>query len=167
MNPEVDPAHIIRAYVWRLLEVNDPETWNTEKYDGKQPIVPLGEEPELVNMSGPYIVYVNTHSPNDIPCSTGGMTLAINDDDFRRMGRTINIIRTALDRSDDSATDVNNFSTNFQVAGNYPFLGLRFGYIRAMFTEGPIPSETEGGRALATIDLDYEYYVDYDVITSV
>lgn len=167
MNPEIDPALIIRAYLWAVLKANEPAVWTESQYGGKVPIVPLGEEPELSQYGGPHIIYVHNHSPNDGARSYGGMTLVIADNNFRHMAKTLNIIKTTLDRSDETATDINNFSSSYTVSGGKPFLGVRFGWVRTTYTEGPEPAETEGGRDSATIDLDYEFYTDYNVITKV
>ena len=163
MNPEIDPAMLIRAYVWAVLKANDPATWDETLYGGLEPIVPLIEEPELTEYSGPNIIYVHNHQPAEIPCYYGTMTMMISDTSFRRLSKTMNILLTALDRSDDTARDVNRFTTN----SGSPFIGLRFGYIKMSFSEGPAAAEDEGGRNLAVISIEYEYYVNYDVVTEV
>ena len=167
MNPEVDPALIIRSYVWKVLKANEPAVWTEANYGGLVPIVPLGEEPEINGFGKPHFIYVHNHSPNDGARSTGGMTIVIADNNFRHLSNTMNIIKTALDRSDETARDINKFSSEHSVSTTKPFVGLRFGWVKTAFTEGPTPSETEGGWDSATIDLDYEYYTDYDVITQV
>lgn len=165
MNPEVDPSLIIRSYLWAVLKINEPAVWNESNYGGLVPIVPLGEEPELSQFAGPHIIYVHNQSPNDGARSHGGMTIVIADNNFRHLVKTMNIIKHALDRSDESARDVNHFSSNHTVGSTKPFLGLRFGTIRTVYTEGPEPPETEGGRNSAAIDIDYEFYTDYSVNT--
>lgn len=168
MNPEVDPAHIIRAYVWAVLQANDPTIWDKNKYGGKIPITPLSEEAELTEFAGPYIVYTFSQTPSEIPCNDGTMTLAIYDTDIRRLFKTTNILSTALNREDETATDINKFSSGDpQSTGAKPFVGIRFGYVKRVYSEGPEPPETEGGRGFALISLEYEYFVDYDVVTDV
>lgn len=162
VNPEVDPALIIRAYMWAVLKENYPEVWHEDKYGGRVPISPFGQEPELDDYSGPNIVYVFVHTPSDGARFKGQMILQVADNDIRSMTKSLNIIRTALDRDDESARDVNVFSSEKDV-----FLGLRFGWISADWTEGPVPPKSEGGRAVATIDINYEFYVDYEVTTDV
>lgn len=166
MNPEIDPSTVIRSYVWALLEANDPTTWDKSKYGGFEPIVPFGEESELAEFEGPNIVYITTHSPAETPCMYGSMTMSISDTNARRLMKTVNILRVALDREDDSATDINNFTTNYSIDSEFPFHGMRFGYLRMAFSEGPSAADTEGGRNYASFSAEYEYYVDYEVQTS-
>ena len=167
MKPEVDPSTVVRAYIWAVLKVNDPTTWDKSKYGGLEPIVPFGEESELAEFSGPNITYITTHSPADGPCMYGSTTMSVADTDARRLMKTINILRVALDREDDSATDINNFTTAYTVDSGFPFHGLRFGYLKMAYSEGPTAADTEGGRNYASFSVEYEYYVDYEVQTSV
>lgn len=167
MNPEIDPSTIVRAYIWAVLKKNDPLIWNESKYDGLIPIVPFGEDSQLSQFEGPSITYISTHSAASGPKMIGSTTMMISSVSARTLMRAVNIIRVALDREDDSATDINRFTTNHIVDAKYPFIGLRFGYIRMAFSEGPQPADSEGGRNYASFSAEYEYYVDYSVQTAV
>lgn len=170
MKAEVQPAHVLIDYLWDLLSTNDPETWDKTKYDGLVPIVALNEEPELSEFSGPHIVYGYADDGTGTlhARKTGSMTLAIYDNNNRRLGRTMRIITTAFERQDEAARDVNDYSSGIQFGGVKPYIGLTFAYISIGFAESGAPEEgedTEGGNQAALINLRYEYHVDYDVIT--
>lgn len=167
LGPEVDPSTIIRAYVWAVLKANNPTDWDIDNYGGMVPIVPFGEDSQMAQFEGPNITYITTHSPSNGPCMYGSTTMSISDTDARRLMSTVNIIRVALDRDDESATDINNFTSNHEIGSERPFVGIRFGYVSMAFSEGPSPAETEGGRNYASFSAEYEYYVNYQVQTSV
>ena len=171
MNPVVSPVYLLRAYAWAVLKANMPEVWNEELYKGEGdefglvPIVPLAEEPELDEFDGPHIVYgYSLSATGDLHArKSGSMTFAIYDQNFRRLTETLNILEAAFERQDESARDVNKYTT----AQGAKFLGIRFGYISVGFTEGGTPEDTEGGEQSALLNIRFEYYVDYDVITDV
>lgn len=170
MNLEINPANIIVHYAWAVLQANDSDTWNVENYGNKVPIVPLSEEPELSEYSGPHIVYgYAIDSTGELHArNNGSTTFAVYDQNFRRLTKTLNTLQAAFERQDESARDVNRFSSTI-VSGetNSPFIGIRFGTISVGFHEGGTPEETEGGRQSGLINIKYEYYTDYTVTTSV
>lgn len=181
MDEVVNPAYLIRSYAWAVLRANDSTTWDTAKYGGLVPIVPVSEEPDLDEFSGPHIVYgYALDATGDLYArKSGSVTFAVYDQNFRRLTKTLTILQAAFERQDESARDINNYTTRVGGAptstGNPPvwknptgaFLGLRFGYTRIGFIEGGTPEETEGGRQSALINIVFEYYVDYDVVTAV
>lgn len=168
---EVNAAYLLVDYAWGVLKANYPTVWDESKYGGLIPIVPLSEEPELDEYDGPHIVYGYAEDPTgSLHARSGGsITFAVYDQNFRRLGKTMNILKAAFERQDETARDVNNFTSVYNPGGaaTPPYLGIRFGYISVAFVEGGTPEETEGGRQSAIISITYEYYVDYDVITSI
>jgi len=164
MDPTLSPAYLLRSYAWELLKNNEPNTWDESKYGGLEPIVPLAEEPELAEFDGPHIVYGYALSPTgDLYARKfGSMTFAIYDQNFRRLTRTLVILQTAFERSDESARDVNEYTSTKE-----QFIGISFANIDIGFIEGGSPEETEGGRQSALINIRFEYHVDYAVKTSI
>lgn len=155
------PAYLLRQYAWQLLKRNTD--MEESHYGGLLPIVPVSEEPELTEFNKPYLVYgYALNSSNDVSArKNGSMTFAVYDDDFRTLTRVLNILTTAFERHDESATDVNAFTSTIP-----QFVGIRFGTISVGFVEGGTPEETEGGRQSGLINIRFEYYVDYDIDTS-
>lgn len=175
MDTTVSPAYLIRSYAWALLKANDPDTWDETKYGGLIPIVPLAEEPELSEYDGPHIVYGYANDPTgDLPARKGGsLTFAIYDQNFRRLTKTVTVLQTAFERKDETARDVNEYtswvtSSALDADENpiKPFIGITFGFIDIGFVEGGSPEETEGGRQSALVNIRYEYHVDYAVKTT-
>lgn len=170
MNPEVNPVYLIVHYAAKVLNTNDPDTWSPSNYGDKVPIVPLSEEPDLSQYTGPHIVYgYALDATGDLHARKGGsVTLAVYDQNFRRLTKTMNILQKAFERQDESAKDINKFtSSRVGTETQSPFLGIRFGTVSLGFVEGGIPEDTEGGRQSALINIRFEYYVDYNVITEV
>lgn len=166
MNPEVNPAHLLVDYAWGVLKANMPTVWTTSKYGGLVPIVPLSEEPELDAYDGPHIVYgYADDATGDLYAQhSGSLTFAVYDQNFRRLGKTMTILKVAFERQDESARDINNFTTTYL---NGAYVGIRFGTVDLAFLEGGTPEETEGGRQSALINIRYDYFVDYVVDTSI
>lgn len=158
------PAFVLRSYLWAVLKANDPATWDEAKYGGKTPIVPLSEEPDIEAYSGPHIVYGFAHSPTgSLPANRGGsISFAVYDSNFRRLSKTMNIIENAFGRLDESARDINNYTSM-----KPEFNGIRFGHTRISYMEGGTPETEEGGRQSSLISVSFDYFVDYDVITNV
>lgn len=166
MDVTMSPAYVLRAYAWELLQANDPDTWDKSKYGGSVPIVPVSEEPELEEFSGPHIVYGYALSnPGSLEArKTGSVTFAVYDQNFRRLTKTLNILQAAFERQDESARDINEFTSRVtNSAGDRPFLGLTFGYVGLGFVEGGTPEDSEDGPMSAIINIRFEYHVDYGV----
>lgn len=164
-NIEVSPSLALRQYVWAVLKANDPVTWNTSKYGGLTPIVPLNEEPELDEFSGPRIVYEYNHPDAGVSYyrQFGNMTLAIRDDNFRRLGKTMNILENTFNRMDESARDVNDYIDRKRVAG--VDLGISFGSINVAFAQSGTPETQEGGRMVGIVDIEFDFFAEYIINT--
>lgn len=167
----VSPIYLLRSYTWALLQANDHDTWDTTKYGGMIPIVPLSEEPDLAEYEGPHIVYgYAMHATGSLYIhNEGSLTYAIYDQNFRRLTKTLITLQTAFERQDEAARDVNNYAAGVtgSTAESFPFRGIRFGSIDIGFVEGGSPEDTEGGRQSALINIRFLYYADYDVVTQI
>lgn len=158
----MSPVYLLRSYVWALLRNNTE--MKTADYGGLIPIVPVSEEPELMQYNKPFIVYgYALDSSEDVPvCRTGSMTFAIYSTNFREITKIIDILIYAFGRKDESARDVNEYTSTIP-----EFIGTRFGYISVAFAEGGTPEESSGGRESGMVNISFEYYADYNVVTSV
>lgn len=163
-NPEVSPVYALRFYAWQVLRTNMPEIWHESKYGGLVPIVPLAEEPDLAEFSGPKIVYEYTLlDTGSVPYrGRGSMTMAIMDTNFRRLTHTLNVLEAAFRRLDASAEDINQYINETPLAGQ-----IGFGYTQVGFVDGGTPEATEGGNQIGVINIRYDYFVDYQVVTDV
>ena len=164
MDSKISPVYLLRSYAWAVLKANDSVLWNESLYDGMVPIVPLNEEPDIVGFGRPYIVYgYALDSTGSLHArKSGSLTFALYDTNFRRLTDTLNTLQTAFERQDESADDINHYTS--LIPG---FIGINFGYTSVSFIEGGSPEETEGGVQSALINIAFEYYVDFDVVTRV
>lgn len=173
VNPIVSPVYLLRSYIWEVLKANDADTWDESSYGGMVPIVPLAEEPELQEFTGPHIVYGYAVSGTNtlFAIESGSMTLVIYDDNFRRLTKTMNTLQVALGRLDETARDVNRYTSSVgsenPLEAAHPFGGIRFTYIGLGFSEGGSPESTEGGRQSGLLNIRFDFLSDYDVVTDV
>lgn len=135
------------------------------------PIVPVGSEAELTDFDQPYIVYGYTLDADaDMPeCGSGSLSFVIYSTKARDIGQIVTVLKHTFERLDNSASDLNNFTTNYVPAsgGDHIYLGMRFGSINVPYSEISSPAETEGGRESGVVNIRFEYYVDYDIDTIV
>jgi hypothetical protein len=163
-NPEVSPVYALRFYAWAVLKRNAPETWTEANYGGMVPIVPLAEEADLSEFSGPKIVYeytlLDTMDANYR--GRGSMTFAVMDTNFRRLTKSLNILETAFGRLDESAHDINKYMESTPLNTQ-----VGFGYTQVAFVDGGTPESAEGGNQIGVINIRFDYFVDYEVVTDV
>ena len=132
--------------------------------DGKGlvPIVPLGEEPELDKFNKPYLVYGYAESSygESSGRTVGNIMFAIYSTTFDELSQVANVIGKAFE-PDDAAENINAYTSTIPA-----FIGIRFGNVQLTTIEGGTPEETPGGRMSAVVNIRYEYYADYSLITS-
>lgn len=163
-NPTIAPAFVLRQYVWAVLGANDPNTWKDDNYGGKIPIVPLGEEADLDGYSGPTIVYEYTDLSSNGTMwyrGRGSMTFGVRDNNFRRLSRTITVMKEALSRFDESARDINEFLDR----RGAPWNEIGFGTVSIGYVDGGAPATSEGGDSIGLVAIDFDYFVEYNVNT--
>jgi hypothetical protein len=157
MDSKIIPAYVLIDYVWQVLK--DNTDMDEGDYAGLVPIVALSEEPEIKEFDKPYIVYgFAENTTTDGYANNGNMSLVVYSANLRRLANVTNIIARALDREDETARDINRYSSQFE-----HFIGLRFGDVSVSFVEGGSPEETEGGRISSSVNIRYQYFVDYDI----
>lgn len=163
-SPELSPIYGLRFYAWQVLKRNMSEVWDEDKYGGLVPIVPLAEEADISEFSGPKIVYEYTILPTpDTPFrGRGSMSFAVMDTNFRRLTTSLNILEKAFGRFDESARDINKYLVETPLVGQ-----LAFGYTEVSFVDGGTPESTEGGNQIGVLNIRFDYFVDYAVITDV
>lgn len=160
----VAPVFALIDYVWAVLAINDPTTWDKSKYGGLIPIVPLNEEPELAEFDGPRIIYdYSMTDPGTLYArSRGTATFAVRDFNYRRLTRTMNIIQEALGRLDDSARDVNDWIERNKVRAVFD---ISFGSIAVTFAESGTPEEEEGGMMVGVVGTSFDFFTEYNINT--
>jgi hypothetical protein len=163
-NTEVSPVYCLRFYAWEVLRRNMPTVWDTDNYGGLVPIVPLAEEADLAEFSGPKIVYEYTMLDQaDIPFrGRGSFSMAVMDTNFRRLTQTLNILQAAFGRLDESARDIDAYIDTTPLANM-----VGFGYTAVSFVDGGTPASAEGAEQIGVINIRFDYFLDYNIITDV
>lgn len=158
----LSPVYLLLSYAWAVLKTNTD--MDESDYGGLIPIVPIAEIEELSPYDKPHLVYgYSLDSTGDLYARrTGSMSFAVYSTRFREITEILDILGEAFGRLDDSARDVNNFTTRHP-----QFLGIRFGYIEVGYVEGGTPEDTEGGRMSGLLNIRFDYFVDYNIITNV
>lgn len=164
MNTEILAAHVLNGYVWALLKTNTSMTEND--YGTKVPVIPSNQEPEFRALNKPFLVYGFTedHSHDIHLMRSGTLFYTIYASNLTDINRIFNIIETAMGRYDESATDVNAWSS--KAPQNTNFLGCRFTEVCISYGEGGGPVDQEGGRLAAVIGIKYSFVPTYSVITA-
>ena len=153
--------YVLNNYVWQVLKNNTAMV--ESDYGNRIPIVPSGQEPDLTAYNKPFLVYgYSEDSTPDLYANRGGsLSYAVWSTNVGEVNTILNTIRTAMERQDETAREVNNYTSQpnvYNVYGRLSFRNIRVGYF-----EGPSPEETEGGRKAGVITLRYEYAADYKV----
>lgn len=163
-NKSIIAPYVLNNYVWQLLKNNDLGMTEAN-YGNRIPIVPSGQEPDLTVYNKPFLVYgYSEDSTPDLYANRGGsLSYAVWSTNVGEINSVLNTIRTAMERQDESAREINAYTSTpavFNVYGRVSFRNIHIGYF-----EGPSPEETEGGRKAGFITLRYEYVADYKVKT--
>ena len=158
------PVNVLNKYVWELLKINLGLT-ETDYADAdvsaRVPITPSGQDAAFVAIDKPFLVYGYSEdgTPDLYARYTGSLSYAVWSTSVAEINSILNVIRTAMERRDESAGAVNRWSSKPGSTN----IGIRFGDISIGYLEGPSPEESDGGRQAGIITLRYQYFVDYDV----
>lgn len=159
------PTYLLNKYIWELLKVNlglKETDYADTQVSSRVPIVPSGQDEALVAINKPFLVYgyAEDMTPDLFAKRSGSVSYSVWSTSVSEINNILNIIRAAMEQHDDTARDVNRFTTNLGGTN----IGIRFGDIYVGYLEGPSPEETEGGRQVGVITLRYQYHADYEVI---
>lgn len=151
---ELMAEKIIRGYAWWLLENN--LEWTVDSYNGRVPIVPFSDDPELRMLDKPYLVYgfTETQGKSDKRVTDGTLTFNIISKQLSDISRVSRVLEAAFSRDDLSAKDLNQFSTT---AGYSEFDGLTFHYTNVTFVAPGSPEKEDEGPILGAVVIEYCY----------
>lgn len=160
MDNKITPSHILRLYTWQLLSNNT----DIESVDGMIPIVPISDEPKLVNSGKLYIVYGYAEMPegNLNEVRDGTFSMRITSPTFAQLGEVTTTISRAFENQDMSAANVNLWSSDYQ---DGILIGIRFTDLQVSYIEQAEPRETEGGPISAVMNIHYCYVTHQTVKT--
>lgn len=163
MQNNIVAPFLLRAYAWEVLKANT-DLIETD-YEGKAPIVPLGEREEILKYGKPYIIYAySENTPVRLSArNIGNMAFVVNSTSFSALTKITNVLIRTFERADESAKDINEYTSTIP-----SFVGLRFGTTEVALAQVDEPEDTEGGNMQGVVNVRYEYYTNYDgLVTSV
>lgn len=152
----------IRSFLWNELTTNKILNENDYIADGFDipliPIIPVQQIPEFNNLIGdkPYLVYtfdnVNYSDTMWWVCHER-LAFSIISADYNKIIQISNFMVDLFRRMDESATDINNFQNDSK---------FKFFMFAVTSITSPEPFEQEGGRQMASLELDFKYSRELD-----
>lgn len=152
-------ANVLNLYLWAVLQKNTD--MDVTDYGGKIPIIPGGQDPDMLQYNKPFVVYGFSEDPGSYNGATrsGTLVYAIYSTSTAEINKIMNIIISALSE-DDTARRINKWSSAYSGGA---LVGIRFTDARIAFGEGASPADQEGGREVATLTMRYSFVSKYVV----
>lgn len=151
ISDQIVPAHILRLYVWQILL----EAEALALINGKVPLIPLEDEPELSDAGKNYIIY--GYSENEIAnveyMRQGVCAFRVIAQNSNDLSKITSIISRAFESQDIATEAVNIFSTAYGSA----LEGLRFTAVKTLYVESANPAASESGPVDGAVTLAYRY----------
>ena len=163
----VHASHILRLYVWELVDANTHMDLITATVNGKAaqliPVVPLSDEP-LLSSASPrqtYIIYGFVENDTAFGVQRlGTLSLRIIAPDSVKLSEVVNVLSDTFEYEDLATVSINRWSSV-----EPQFIGVRFTGIRTSYVEVGDPEIKEGGPVEGVVNLNYRYVRDYASIT--
>lgn len=172
LSSKIQPAHILRLYVWNLLVQNmGMEKVAVPNSDGGTdlliPVIPVSDEPKLSDSGKSYIIYgfAESESRPLTEHHTGTFTMRILARNFAEFSQISNIVSKAFESDTDSAMSVNAWSSDFEQNEVKPFIGIRFTALNTTYIEGADPTPREGDRIEGLVNVRYRYIMNLPLKT--
>lgn len=151
-----DAAWALNSYTWKLLR----ENLDFDFIKGTQGsiIVPVAQQPELMNLNRTFIVYASTIEPAThlYAHRSEHMVYIVYSPTVKEMQQTVNVIAEAFERQDEAAEDVNSWlAVERQATGRDR--QIFFTSIRTLSAEKSEAPEDEGGYASGMVTMDMKY----------
>lgn len=149
-------VHGINLYLWQRLK--DELGWSASNYGGLIPITTPQQQPEFNAFNFPYIVYSYTPQGTGPDWLIEGEVAAYtifsaNSADIRK---AVNVLKSSLNRFDETAKDVNDFVSTSSLA-TADIKAFDYKSIRVTSASGPQPPAQEGGRQDGNVIVSYRY----------
>jgi hypothetical protein len=149
---QIIPAYIIRLYLWQILLEAEALTL----INGKIPVIPLEDEPELSDAGKSYIIYGYAENEATIvdEIRRGTFAARVIARNTNELDRIISIISRAFESPNIATEGLNRFSTAY---ANDALIGIRFTYAKTGHTEGFNASPAESGPVEGMLTITYRY----------
>lgn len=158
-------AYALNSYIWKLLEAN--LEWNKESYNGLVPIVPLAQQPELMQSGKPFLVYGSTDHPAGhlYALKSIGVAYTIYATTVNEANTIATLLVDTFERQDEAADDVNAW-LNTEAAGRGSSRGISFGTIKTNMAQKAEPADEEGGYVASFVLLEARYTAPNNTLTT-
>lgn len=149
-------TYALNSYVWKLLEAN--LGWKKSDYNGLIPIIPLSQQPELMETGRPFIVYSSNLYPSThlYALKSESVAYTIYATSVAEANNIAGLLTNVFERQDEAADDVNQWLKTEQ-AGRNVSRNISFGTIKNSMAQKAEPTEEEGGFVAAFVLLETKY----------
>lgn len=150
-------AYALNSYTWKLLEAN--LGWAKTDYQGAEPIIPIAQQPEFMELGLPFLVYGSSIQPAThlYALRTESLSYTIYAPTTTEVNRIINLLAEVYDRQDEAADDVNSWLAVEAPTRAGDRRQVTFGSVRTVMSERATPADEEGGFVSGFILLEMKY----------
>lgn len=147
-------VYALNKYTWALLKENLGWT----EFQGVPRIIPIAQQPELMQDGKTFIVYGSAFQPPNhlYALNTESIAYTIYGTSATEVDNVANMLYEVFKRQDEAAADVNAFANS----------GVSFGSVRCVMTANAEPADQEGGFVSALVMLEVKYTVDQPPIVT-
>lgn len=161
---EKNAVYAFNSYVWKLLEANLGWT----RYNGLIPIVPIKQQPEIMQSGKAFIVYGSAfHPPAHLyQHQKEAISYMIYATSSTEVNRIVELLFDTFQRQDEAAADINDWLVEEAKPGNRTggHRGVYFTTVKSTMAEKAedAPDE-EGGYAAGMVLVELNYTEDPNV----
>ena len=152
-------TYALNSYTWKLVEAN----LGWKKWNGVPPIIPVAQQPEIMQSAKAFIVYGSAFHPSShlYQHKKEAVSYMIYAPSSTEVNKIIELLFDTFERQDEAAADVNDWlveEANHRTGGHR---GVYFTTIKATMAEKAedAPDE-EGGYAAGMVLIEMNYTED-------
>lgn len=155
---EKNATYALNSYVWKLVEAN----LGWKKYQGLVPIIPVAQQPELMQSAKAFMVYGSALHPSShlYQHKKEAVSYMIYAPTSTEVNKIIELLFDTFERQDEAALDVNDWLVT-EAEGRGSHRGVYFTTVKATMAEKAedAPDE-EGGYAAGMVLVEMNYTED-------
>lgn len=160
---EKNAVYALNSYTWKLLEAN--LSWT--RWNGVPPIIPVQQQPEIMQSGKPFIVYGSAiHPPEHLHAlNKEAVAYMVYATTATEVNKICNLLSETFRRQDESADDVNDWLVIEAGSRTGGHRGVHFATVKTMMVEkAENAAEEEGGYFAALVLIEAKYTIDSGVI---
>lgn len=156
---EKNAAYALNSYTWKLLEAN----LGWKKVLGVPPIIPVQQQPEMLQSNRAFIVYGSAIHPAShlYVLKKEAVSYLIYGTGPTEVNRVCNLLSDTFERQDEAAYDVNEWLAEEALHRNGGHRGVFFTTVKATMVEkAEDPADDEGSYTSGLVLIEAEYTTD-------